>query len=141
MLRGARAGRSAPRACCGEPALSGHAPFPTQRLETLPEAVGAYPEASGTCPDASGRRPEAVGAVPDAVRAYDAGLFADSTTRLVWEPTDAGAFADGRHGFTTGRSALLSAAGDTLYAGVYLTMWRVEAGRWRVILDTGADAE
>ena len=59
----------------------------------------------------------------------------------MWKPTDAGAFADGRHGFTTGRSALLSAAGDTLYAGVYLTMWRVEAGRWRVILDTGADAE
>ena len=77
----------------------------------------------------------------DAVRAYDAGLFADATTRLVWEPTDAGAFADGRHGFTTGRSALLSASGDTLYAGVYVSMWRLDGGRWRVILDTGADAE
>ncbi len=75
-----------------------------------------------------------------AVRAYDAGLFENPANRLVWAPTDAGAFADGRHGFTTGTSALLSAAGDTLYRGVYISMWRMEAGgRWRVILDTGAD--
>lgn len=77
----------------------------------------------------------------EAVRAFDAGLFANPSQRLVWEPTDAGAFDDGRHGFTTGRSALLSAQGDTLYRGVYITMWRREGDRWRVILDTGADAE
>jgi ketosteroid isomerase-like protein len=78
----------------------------------------------------------------EAVRKYDAPLFADSTTRLLWTPTGAGAFADGRHGFTTGTSLMLrTAAGktDTVYRGAYITMWRREAdGRWKVILDTGS---
>src|SRR5947209_18791511 len=38
-----------------------------------------------------------------AVRALDATMFADAKRKLVWEPTDGGPFADGRHGFTTGR--------------------------------------
>lgn len=78
----------------------------------------------------------------DAIRAFDAALFADPTARLTWEPTDGGAFGDGRHGFTTGRSALVRLAGgaaDTLYAGVYVTLWRLGPdGRWEVLLDTGA---
>jgi ketosteroid isomerase-like protein len=79
-----------------------------------------------------------------AVRAYDADLFADPATLLTWAPTAAGVFADGRHGFTTGRSALLRATGataDTLYRGTYVTLWHLGAdGRWRVLLDTGAAA-
>lgn len=79
----------------------------------------------------------------DAVRAYDAGLFRDPSARLVWEPTAAGVFADGQHGFTTGRSAMIrprdGAAPDTLFSGTYVTVWQRGAdGRWRVILDTGA---
>ncbi len=80
----------------------------------------------------------------DAVRAYDAGLFADPSARLVWTPTEGGAFADGATGFTTGRSAMVrlradGAAPDTLFRGTYVTVWRRGAdGRWRVILDTGA---
>lgn len=79
----------------------------------------------------------------DAVRAYDAGLFRDAGTRLVWEPTAAGTFSDGRTGFTTGRSAMLrlngAVAADTLFAGTYITVWRLgRDGRWRVLLDTGA---
>lgn len=79
----------------------------------------------------------------DAVRAYDAGLFADPATRLVWEPTAAGLFADGVTGYTTGRSAMLrlrsGAPADTLFAGTYVSIWqRGRDGRWRVILDTGA---
>src|SRR5262245_61515904 len=38
-----------------------------------------------------------------AIRKADAALFADATRQLLWEPSEAGAFADGRHGFTTGR--------------------------------------
>ena len=79
-----------------------------------------------------------------AIREADAGLFADSTRRLVWEPTDAGVFADGRHGFTTGRSAFVSIERgkpvDTLSTGRYVTWWRLDdAGAWRVILDTGSN--
>jgi len=80
----------------------------------------------------------------DAVRAYDAGLFTDPTTRLVWTPTEGGAFADRSTGFTTGRSAMVrlrtdGAAPDTLFRGTYVTIWRRGVdGRWRVILDTGA---
>jgi ketosteroid isomerase-like protein len=83
---------------------------------------------------------EAVQGLP-AVRAHDAGIFADSTRRLTWAPTEAGVFADGQHGFTTGRYALIGDAGaapDTLAAGAYLSIWRRnEAGEWQVILDTG----
>jgi ketosteroid isomerase-like protein len=78
----------------------------------------------------------------DAVRAHDASLFADSAVRLVWTPLRSGVFADGRHGFTTGRSAMLKLGGatpDTVYRGAYVTIWRREAdGRWKVILDTGS---
>ena len=76
----------------------------------------------------------------DGIRDYDAALFADSTTRLVWEPTDGGVFEDGTYGFTTGRSAMVRpGTPDTLWKGRYVTLWRRGPdGRWRVILDTGA---
>lgn len=77
----------------------------------------------------------------DAVRAFDAPIFADTTTRLVWEPTAAGLFADSVTGYTTGRSAMIrpgAASADTLYRGRYITLWRREAsGAWKVFLDTG----
>jgi ketosteroid isomerase-like protein len=75
-----------------------------------------------------------------AVRAFDAPLFADSTVVLRWTPTDAGAFADGSHGWSTGRGALVRrTAPDTLWQGGYVTFWRRDsAGAWRVILDTGS---
>src|SRR3954447_14496277 len=38
-----------------------------------------------------------------AVREVDAEMFKDAKRKLQWEPTDGGAFADGKHGFTTGR--------------------------------------
>jgi ketosteroid isomerase-like protein len=79
----------------------------------------------------------------DAIRAADAALFADPAVRLVWDPVDAGAFADDRHGYTTGNYQLLRFASDgsseTLGSGRYVTWWRRDdGGRWRVILDTGA---
>jgi hypothetical protein len=39
----------------------------------------------------------------DAVRKADAAMFTDSNRKLVWEPTDAHLFADGKNGVTTGR--------------------------------------
>src|SRR5262249_51783383 len=42
-----------------------------------------------------------------AVKELDAAMFADPKRKLVWEPTDGGAFADGKHGFTTGRFRVL----------------------------------
>lgn len=78
----------------------------------------------------------------DAVRAYDASFFADPAARVEWAPTEAGAFADGMTGFTTGRAAMVRRAGgavDTLWTGTYISLWRRGAdGRWRVFLDTGA---
>ena len=78
---------------------------------------------------------------PEAIRGFDAAIFEDSTTRLVWVPTDAGVFDDGRHGFTTGRSAFVRIDGDipdTMNTGRYVTIWRLDdEGRPRVILDTG----
>ncbi len=78
-----------------------------------------------------------------AIRKLDAAIFADPKQRLVWEPTDAGVFADGRHGFTTGRYRVLTQTEkgrqEATRTGAYVTCWRKGAdGRWLVILDTGA---
>src|SRR5215217_3700279 len=77
----------------------------------------------------------------DEIRRSDAGIFATPGTRLAWDPTDGGVFADGSHGFTTGRYQLLRKGADgtesVLGQGAYLTLWRREPdGRWRVLLDT-----
>lgn len=77
----------------------------------------------------------------DRIAELDGGMFADPTRRLVWEPTDAGGFADGRHGYTTGRYRVLVEEGGEqkeLGAGAYITWWRLQDGAWKVILDTGA---
>lgn len=77
----------------------------------------------------------------EAIAGLDGGMFADPDRRLVWEPTAAGIFADGRHGYTTGRYRVLVTAGgeETVAArGSYITWWRRQDGSWKVILDTGA---
>jgi Domain of unknown function (DUF4440) len=74
------------------------------------------------------------------VSGYDKSLFADPSRLLVWEPTDAVAYTDGRTGVTVGRSAWVrkSARTDTLSRGRYLTLWRKQSdGRWMILLDTG----
>jgi ketosteroid isomerase-like protein len=76
-----------------------------------------------------------------AIAELDRPLFAATDRRLVWEPTDAGLFADGRHGYTTGRYRVLQeveGAEVELSAGAYATWWRREGETWRVIFDTGA---
>jgi ketosteroid isomerase-like protein len=80
----------------------------------------------------------------DAVRKHDAAMFKDPKRTLVWEPTGGGAFADGRHGYTTGTSKMLvrNDAGEEEIAwhGAYVTVWRKgDDGKWKVILDTGAE--
>jgi ketosteroid isomerase-like protein len=76
------------------------------------------------------------------IRAADSTIFADPTVRMVWDPTDAGAFHDGNHGFTKGRYQVVKleagSPADTLSQGTYLTIWRRDEGEWRVIVDTGA---
>lgn len=79
----------------------------------------------------------------EAVRTWDAPLFRDPTTRLLWRPTAARIFDDRRTAVTTGLSWLVrptAAGADTLYRGTYVTVWqRSPDGRWRVLLDTGGD--
>lgn len=79
----------------------------------------------------------------EAIRKLDAALFADAKRQLVWEPIDAGAFADGKHGFTTGRAKIVTRGtaekDESPWTVKYVTWWRKgEDGRWKVILDTGA---
>lgn len=78
------------------------------------------------------------GAVP--VAANDKAIFADPSKLLVWEPTDAVAYADRVTGVTVGRYAMVrrSTRTDTLARGRYLTLWRKQSdGRWKILLDTG----
>ena len=75
------------------------------------------------------------------IRAADSTLFSDPTLNLLWDPTEAGVFKDGEHGFTTGRYQLtrtIAEDTDTLSTGGYVSIWRLEKAGWRVILDTGA---
>ncbi len=67
--------------------------------------------------------------------------LADPAVQLHWQPTDAGLFRDGGTGFTRGTYTLtrVEAPGreTVMSTGYYLTLWRHDEGRWRVILDTG----
>jgi ketosteroid isomerase-like protein len=83
--------------------------------------------------------PAAIGKA--AIRKLDARLFADPKLQLVWEPIDAGVFADGKHGFTTGRAKVVTRGADKdtcPWTVKYVTWWRKDDGVWKVILDTGA---
>jgi ketosteroid isomerase-like protein len=77
----------------------------------------------------------------DAIRRFDEPGISDTTTTLNWEPTDAYVFRRGAIGSTTGRYSVVSRksadAGKPLQTGRYVTMWRLENGRWLVIMDTG----
>jgi ketosteroid isomerase-like protein len=77
----------------------------------------------------------------DAIRKFDSPGISDTTTTLNWEPTDAHVFRDGEIGSTTGRYSVISRkpadAGKETGRGRYVTMWRRDAGRWLVIMDTG----
>jgi ketosteroid isomerase-like protein len=77
----------------------------------------------------------------DAVRHLDEAGIADTTVTLNWEPTDGYVFRGGTIGSTTGRFSVVSRktadAGKELAHGRYTTMWRLENGRWLVIMDTG----
>lgn len=77
----------------------------------------------------------------DAIRSRDSTLMNNPDYLLRWEPANAGTFADGTHGFTTGHGELVRRGppGDTAWSGRYVTIWRRDTdGRWRVILDTGS---
>ena len=75
------------------------------------------------------------------IRKFDLAYISDTTNVLNWEPTDAHVFRGGEIGSTTGRYWAVSRAGANAGKetgrGRYVTMWRREAGRWLVIMDTG----
>jgi len=77
----------------------------------------------------------------DAIREHDRELLDDPDLRLEWDPTDAGLFAGGLHGFTRGRYEVVrgsATAREILSSGAYLSFWRRDSQGWRVILDTGS---
>lgn len=76
--------------------------------------------------------------------AHMAGLFGDSTLRLVWEPDTAVIAASGELGYTIGHSQVRRLAPDgtftVLSTGRYLTVWRKQPdGSWKVELDQGTN--
>jgi ketosteroid isomerase-like protein len=70
--------------------------------------------------------------------------FADSTTRLRWQPEFAEASRGGDLGYTYGRWQFLSfksrADSAVVARGRYVTIWRRQRdGSWKVLLDTGSE--
>lgn len=75
-----------------------------------------------------------------AVRARDSvTMFGRADHRLAWQPSESGAFADGRHGWTRGVWQVLDPGGTRLATGQYITIWRRDAEGWRVLMDTGVN--
>lgn len=76
----------------------------------------------------------------EAIRSSDSDLFSDPEVKLRWEPRDAVVFKDGRHGFTRGTYWLVKEGEQQqiLSRGTYLSIWRLDDGKWKVILDTGS---
>lgn len=78
----------------------------------------------------------------EAIRKQDEPIFADPNRRLVWEPVDAHAFADGKTGLTSGRYRVVGMEDGkekVFSTGGYITWWRKSAQhQWQVIFDTGA---
>jgi ketosteroid isomerase-like protein len=81
----------------------------------------------------------------EAIRRQDAALFSDPRKKLLWEPGDVHAFADGKSGITTGKYRIVEKRSDgkdkVLSTGAYVTTWRKDAAGWRVIFDTGVPDE
>ena len=70
------------------------------------------------------------------LRAYYEPLFANKNFSLSWTPTKAEASKDGTLGYTYGDYE--ARRGEKTSRGMYLTIWRKEAGKWMVIMDTGS---
>ena len=72
----------------------------------------------------------------ESLRAYYEPLFADKNFNLSWTPTNAEASKDGTMGYTYGDYE--ARRGSKTSRGMYLTIWRKEQGKWKVIMDTGS---
>jgi ketosteroid isomerase-like protein len=70
------------------------------------------------------------------LRAFYEPLFANKDFFLSWTPTKAEASKDGTLGYTYGDYE--ARRGEKTSRGTYLTVWRKEAGKWKVIMDTGS---
>lgn len=81
----------------------------------------------------------------DNIRKQDGPLFANPQVKLLWEPADAHAFADGKSGITTGKYRLIEKSAEgketTKSQGAYVTTWRKDETGWKVIFDTGVPEE
>jgi ketosteroid isomerase-like protein len=77
-----------------------------------------------------------------AVRAVMAGLLADPTTHLRWEPSSASVAASGDLGYTLGHATFSKsdpAGQEFVFAKLkYTTVWKRQAdGRWKVAVNIG----
>jgi ketosteroid isomerase-like protein len=73
-----------------------------------------------------------------ALHAYYASIFADKNFSLTWSPTKAEVSKDGTLGYTYGDYQ--AKEGADISRGMYVTAWRRENGRWKVVLDLGSTA-
>jgi ketosteroid isomerase-like protein len=73
-----------------------------------------------------------------ALHAYYASIFADKNFSLTWSPTKAEVSKEGTLGYTYGDYE--AKEGANISRGMYVTAWRRENGRWKVVLDLGSAA-
>jgi ketosteroid isomerase-like protein len=73
-----------------------------------------------------------------ALRAYYEPIFANQNFTLTWAPTHAEAAKDGTLGYTYGNYEARN--GAAVSRGMYVTVWRLVSGRWKVVLDLGSAA-
>lgn len=74
----------------------------------------------------------------DHLRKFYEPIFGNKEFTLTWIPTKAEASTDGTLGYTYGTYQARN--GDRISHGMYLTIWRHVAGKWKVAMDTGSAA-
>jgi len=72
------------------------------------------------------------------IREYYEPIFANKEFSLSWTPTHAEAAQDGTLGYTYGNYEARN--GANISHGMYLTIWRKDNAKWKVVMDTGSQA-
>jgi ketosteroid isomerase-like protein len=63
----------------------------------------------------------------------------DSAFELTWEPLDGKVSASGDLGYTYGLYTLKLKSSGSTSRGTYVSIWKMEDGSWKWVLDTGND--
>ena len=81
---------------------------------------------------------------PEAILEQWGAFFAPEGPSIGWEPDKVAVVKDGSVGMTSGPFWIEATGADGVtsrFTGTFFSVWRREAGKWKIVLDTGTDAQ